>query len=104
VGEDERAAPQDIVVDVELRLDLGLAGRTDDLAATVDYEAVCELVDGLVRARTFRLIEAVADAVASALLARFAVTEARVRVGKPGALKAWGVPHAAVEVCRKRGG
>ena len=39
VGEEERAVPQEITVDVELTLDLSRAGATDDIDATVDYEA-----------------------------------------------------------------
>jgi len=104
VSEDERASPQEILVDVDLRLDLSLAGTTDDLTATVDYEEVCRVVDAVARAHTFHLIEAIAEEAAAALLARFGVTEARVRVRKPGALRVWGVPHAAVEVRRRRDG
>ena len=104
VGDGERAAPQEITLDVELRLDLLRAGETDDLTATVDYEAVCRVVDDFVRSRSFRLLEAVAHETASALLERFAAAEARVRVRKPAALAAWGVPYAEVEVRRHRDG
>jgi len=101
VGEEERATAQEILVDVELFLDLAPAGRSDDLAATVDYERVCELVDEVARSRPFRLIEAIAEAVMAAVLERFEVDEALVRVRKPGALRAWGVPYAAIEVRRR---
>lgn len=104
VGDDERASPQEILVDVELRLDLARAGAADELAATVDYEEVCRIVDAVARARPFHLIEAIAEETAAALLARFDIAEVRVQVRKPGALKAWGVPHAAVEVRRRADG
>lgn len=104
VGEGERASPQEILVDVELHLDLSRAGQTDELAATVDYDEVCRIVDTVARARAFRLIEAIAEETAAALLARFDVTEVRIQVRKPGALKAWNVPHAAVEVRRRTDG
>ena len=104
MGEEERARPQEIVVEVELRLDLRSAGEADDLGSTVDYEEVCALAAATVRSRSFALIEAVAEQVAAALLERFDVAEARVRVRKPGALRAWEVPYAQVEVRRARDG
>jgi dihydroneopterin aldolase len=103
VEDAERAAEQEIVVEVELGLDLGPAGRSDDLAHTVDYDTVCDVVARAVGARAFRLVEAVAEESARALLAAFGeVTEVRVQVRKPGALRARGVPYAAVEVTRRR--
>lgn len=102
VGEEERARPQDLVIDVELGLDLAPAGVSDDLAATVDYEAVCALTDEVVRSRPFQLVETVAEEIAAAVLERFEVAETVVRVRKPGALQAWGVPYAQIEVRRRR--
>ena len=104
VGEEERARPQRVVLRVELRLDLGPAGASDALSDTVDYEAVCELAERIVRSRPFELIEAMAEEVAAALLDELDVREARVRVRKPGALARWGVPFAEVEVRRRRDG
>jgi dihydroneopterin aldolase len=101
---DERAAEQEIGVHVELRLDLRPAGTSDELARAIDYDDVCERISSLVRATEFRLIEAVAEACARGLLADFpVVTEVRVEVRKPGALRTRGVPYAAVEVTRRRG-
>jgi dihydroneopterin aldolase len=102
VGDDERAQPQELVVDVELHLDLTRAGQADELSATVDYEEVCALVKALPEGRSFKLIEAVAHAIAVSTLERFHVVEVRVSVRKPGALAAWGVPFACVEVRRRR--
>ena len=104
VEEQERSRPQRLELTLELHLDLSRAGASDDLADTVDYEAICELAEQIVGSRPFELIEAVAEEVAGALLARFDVSEARVRVRKPGALARWGVPHAEVEVRRRRDG
>ena len=103
VSAEERASEQDITVDVELGLDLSAAGTTDDLGRTVDYESVCEAVAAVARSRPFRLIEAIAEECARAVLGGFAVDEVRVRVRKPAALRSRGVPYAAVEVLRRRG-
>jgi dihydroneopterin aldolase len=103
VTAEERAAEQEIFVDVEVGLDLRPAGTSDDLGLSVDYEAVCEAVEAVARSRPFRLIETIAEECARALLTGFAVAEVRVRVRKPGALRSRGVPYAAVEVFRRRG-
>jgi dihydroneopterin aldolase len=103
VTAEERATEQEIFLDVEIGLDLRPAGTSDDLAHTVDYDAVCEALARVARSRQFRLIEAIAEECASAVLAALAVEEVRVRVRKPGALRSRGVPYAAVEVFRRRG-
>lgn len=103
ITETEREAAQDITVGVTLHLDLRPAGAADDLASTVDYEAVCETVAEIVRARHYHLIEAIAEEVAAAILARHSVAEVSVEVRKPGALAGRGVPYAAVEIHRHRG-
>jgi dihydroneopterin aldolase len=102
VTEAERSSEQEILIDVELSLDLSRAGREDTLEHTVDYEQVCDLLAATVRARRYRLIEAIAEACAEAVLAAFPVEEARVRIRKPSALRARGAPWAVVEVARRR--
>ena len=104
VTEEERGSEQEIVIDVELWLDLAAAGADDDLSKAVNYEAVCETVEAVARSRPFRLIEAIAEESARAVLEQFAVAEVQVRVRKPGALQTRGVPYAAVEIRRRRGG
>jgi dihydroneopterin aldolase len=104
VTDAERAVAQDVSLHVELGLDLRGAGVHDDLARTVDYDAVCVCLGAVVGAAEFRLIEAIAEACARALLSDFpSVEEARVEVRKPSALRSRGVPYAAVEVTRRRG-
>lgn len=104
VRAEEREVEQDIRVSLGLELDLARAGADDDLALTVDYEAVCAAVAEVVGARAFHLIEAVAEEVAAAVLGGFAVASVEVRVEKPGALEHRGVPFAAVEIRRGRDG
>jgi dihydroneopterin aldolase len=104
VTDAERAETQVLLVDVELVLDLSRAGRSDRLGDTIDYVAVCAALSEIAGARPFRLIEAVAEAMAQAVLERFVVTEVGVRVKKPGALVAWNVAYAAVEIRRGRDG
>ena len=82
VLEREREADQPFAVDVEIGLDLGPAGRSDDLAATIDYGAVFETCRRIVEGRSVLLIEALAEAIAAAVIAEHGATEVTVRVRK----------------------
>jgi dihydroneopterin aldolase len=102
VPEEERLERQDLLISLVLHLDLSVAGTSDDVKDTVDYDAACGVVQAIASERPFRLIESVAEAVARALLDGFAVHGVDVRVEKPQALRARGVPYAAVEIHRSR--
>ncbi|NPV74198.1 MAG: dihydroneopterin aldolase [Pelotomaculum sp.] len=101
---EERALGQRFVVDVELYLDLRPAGESDSLEHTVNYAGVFELVRSIVCGRPYRLIESVAEAIASAVLDRFQVAEAVVRVKKPFAPVPGRFSWMAVEIRRQGGG
>jgi 7,8-dihydroneopterin aldolase/epimerase/oxygenase len=92
---------QVFVVDVELQLDLAPAGRSDDLAETVDYGDLAGRVAALVGGRPRRLLEAVAEDVAALVLADRRVRTVRVRVAKPHAPLPVDAT-VAVEVVRQR--
>ncbi len=102
VPDEERAFPQQVAVSLELFLDLSPAGRADDFERTADYDAVCSTVVATARARPRKLIEALAEDVAAAVLDGYDVSRVRVRVEKPNALRRRGVPYAAVEIERAR--
>ena len=98
----ERESRQPFVVDVELSLDLRPAGLADDLALTVDYSAVARRVREMVETRSVGLIEALAEAIASALLAEWEVVdEVVVRVRKPAVIDA-GAPDGPMVEIRRR--
>jgi len=78
----EQLTPQPFEVDVVMALDLAPAAASDDLADTVDYAAVFDLVRGIVEGESLRLVEAVAGAIADAVLAAHAVDEVEVAVRK----------------------
>lgn len=81
---EEARLGQRFEVDVEVRLDLSAAGAADDPAKTVDYVGVFEVVAGVVKGERYRLVEALAEAVARAVGQRFELTESvLVRVRKP---------------------
>ena len=80
-NEDERRDGQRFLYDVEL--EVGQAGSTDRIEDAVDYREVAACVREVSEGRAFHLLEALAAAVADALLDRFPVARVRVRVRKP---------------------
>jgi dihydroneopterin aldolase len=103
VSAEERSLPQQIVVDVDLTLDLRAAGKSDDLAQTVDYSTVFEHCRAIVEERSFHLLEAIAEAIATDLLNGFTtITSVTVRVAKPGVPIDGVLESAGVEIERAR--
>ena len=56
--EAERTLGNRFHVDVEIRMDLSIAGRSDDIADTLDYAHAFTLVRGVVEDQQYSLIEA----------------------------------------------
>ena len=103
VSEQERAQPQEVLVTVEAELDAAPAASTDRFSLTVDYVALAETARAEVEGRPRALLETIAAAVGSALLARFATLSAvRVRVAKPAVAHKVGAGEVAVEVLSAR--
>ena len=98
VNEDERRDGQRFLYDVWL--DVGDAGASDRIEDAVDYREVAACVREVSEASRYHLLEALAGAVADALLGRFPVAAVRVRVRKPDVRLP--VEFAAVSVERSR--
>ncbi|MEX2210176.1 MAG: dihydroneopterin aldolase [Gaiellaceae bacterium] len=80
--EDEREPGQRFLFDI--RLEVGdEAARSDRLEDAVDYREVAAAVKEISDGRRFHLLEALARAVAEALMDRFPLVGVRVRVRKP---------------------
>ncbi len=69
-------------VDVALTLDLTPAALSDDLGATVDYEAVARRIVEIGTKERVNLLERLAGMLAEALLREFPAREVRLRVRK----------------------
>ncbi|MGQ0645139.1 MAG: dihydroneopterin aldolase [Elusimicrobiota bacterium] len=96
---EERAFAQKIILRVALELPLRDAGRKDDAAETVDYAELARRLKGALEPRTFRLMEAVAEAAAEESLRDARVRAATVRVDKRALA---GIESAWVEIRRER--
>jgi dihydroneopterin aldolase len=80
VGEEERAKGQRFIYDLEL--EVGEQGADDRIEGAVDYREVAACLKE-VAAGQYRLLEALASAIAEALVERFRVEQVKVRVRKP---------------------
>lgn len=72
----ERASGIRLAVDVDLHVDLRHAILTDDLTTTVNYPAVYALINRIQSQREFHLFEALAGAIADAILTDFPLVAA----------------------------
>ena len=100
--EHEQREPQPFEVDVELRLNLQPSGIDDDLGKTIDYGRVYTIVRQVMEATTFRLLEALAEAISHEILAEFEVVEVGIRIRKPNVQLGGPLDYAAVEIWRRR--
>lgn len=103
VSEEERALPQRYLADFELFFDLHRAGHSDDLADTVDYHRVYEVVREVGEKGEFQLLEGMAEAMAHALLQQFPVERVHIRLKKMAPPIPGPLDYVAVEIERSRG-
>jgi len=87
IDPEERRDKQDITAQITLDVDLRKAGRTDAIEDTVDYRALKKEVLHMAENSQFRLIEALAENIASICLTRERIARVEVIVEKPGALR-----------------
>lgn len=80
-GEHERRQGQGFLVDVSLELP---EPGADELAATIDYRRVRDIVHAVNESGSFRLLETFAGAIADSVHEELLPQHVRVRVRKPG--------------------
>jgi dihydroneopterin aldolase len=97
---EERAAGQEFVVDVVLRMDTRPAARSDDVRDTVHYGELAGRVVAAVEGEPVQLLETLAARVADVCLAEPAAEAVEVTVHKPQAPV--GVPFTDVSVTIER--
>ncbi len=96
----ERDHPQTILVNLELFVDLGLAGETDSITDTINYSTISKFILAEVAAVQFYTVEALATHLAKQILRNFAVKKARVRIEKPKRVSQ--TDRVGVEIKRSR--
>ena len=79
----ERETEQALVFAVDMAADVAKAAANDDLADTLDYSAVAQMIRTVVIEGKFQLIETAAERVAQRLIADHGLAWVRVEVVKP---------------------
>ena len=82
VLEEERSKEQDIIVDLEIFRELREAGITDDIDKTVNYSLIRQKISDAVSTGESRLLETVAQKIASLLLEDTETRKVTVRIRK----------------------
>jgi dihydroneopterin aldolase len=99
----EREISQPFVFDITLLLKRCAAAETDDIADTVDYAGVCDLVVSTATATSFNLLEKLATVVADAILANYPVVDkVKLRVCKTTPPISHSLSGVAVSLKRER--
>lgn len=99
VPDEERAQPQRLAVSLTLWPSVGFQALQDQILNTIDYAAVAHETQTLVAGRTDKLMETLAEAIASHVLATFPIASVRVELRKFILPE---VKHVAVIITRPR--
>ena len=100
--EEEARLGQRFVMDLELYTDVTRAGSSDRIEDTVDYSKVYRLVQEVVEGSRYRLLEALATAVADRILEELLPEAVLVRIKKPSAPLPGHFDYMGVEILRQR--
>ncbi|MCV6602781.1 MAG: dihydroneopterin aldolase [Cohaesibacter sp.] len=103
VYQEEANLGQRFYFDLDCYLDLSIAGISDDENQTVRYDHIAKRIEDIVTGQRFKLIEALAEAVAKDLLTHMdKLQSVRLKVRKPEAPIPAIIKDIAVEITRKR--
>ncbi|MDQ1143314.1 dihydroneopterin aldolase [Bacillus sp. SORGH_AS 510] len=100
---EENRLGQRFAVDLTVSVDLRKAGETDELEHSVNYGELYQVCKEIVEGKPYKLVEAVAEQIASSILEQFAlVQDVTVKVIKPDPPIPGHYRSVAVEIMRSR--
>lgn len=100
---EETKLGQRFVVDLTVELDLSIAGQSDDLTQSVNYADLYNTCQQVVEKETHKLVETVAERIASDVLSNFPLIErCTVKAIKPDPPIPGHYESVAVEITRSR--
>jgi dihydroneopterin aldolase len=97
----ERRMRRPVALDLEVESDLRAAGRSDRIGQTIHYKRVFEVVEDVAANQEHKLVEALGERIARAVLSKFDVDAVTVTVRKPKPI-AGVLDHAGVRIRRTR--
>ena len=87
IWEWERRIRQLVSLDLEMATDIRPAAASDEIADALDYKTIAKRLQQLVETSEFKLVEALAESLARAVVTEFDVSWVRLSVSKPGAIE-----------------
>ena len=101
VGHDpgERHRTQAVHIDIGVWVNTACAAASDDVADTLHWLHLANLVEKVTLRRHYALIETLCESLASAVMEEFGVTKLRLEVRKPEALRC-GMASVSIERSR----
>ena len=90
-----------VALDLEVECDLRAAGRSDRIRQTIHYKRVFEVVEDVAANQEHKLVEALGERIARAVLSKFDADAVTVTVRKPKPI-AGVLDHAGVRIRRTR--
>ena len=100
---EETRLGQKFFVDVEIGADFSQAAKTDDIQHTINYASVYQRVKELVENQRFKLLEALAEAIAGALFQENdKIERLKVEIRKPEAPISGILDAVSVSIKRRR--
>ncbi|MEY2789334.1 MAG: hypothetical protein RLZZ34_2477 [Verrucomicrobiota bacterium] len=82
VPDEERVQAQRLLITVAMETDTRPAAEGDDLTRTINYYEVSRRLLGLGRGRSWKLLETLADEIATLVLAEFGARHVQVEIKK----------------------
>lgn len=101
VSKAERDMRRPVAIDLELACDLERSGKSDRLRDTIDYGDLYRTVEQVAGTQEHRLVEALAERIATALLDGYPLLACTVRIRKRGPV-AGNLRWAGVRITRTR--
>ena len=98
----ERRLRRPVLLDIQLERDVRAAGRSDRIGATIDYKGAYDVIEAVASSQDHKLVEALAERIATALLAKFEIDAVTVSVRKSRPF-AGVLEYAGVRIRRERG-
>ncbi len=101
VTQEERERKQNVIFDIEVFCDLETAGATEDLSKSIDYAEIQDKVTTAASSGEFKLLESLAQTIASIVLKNPLASQVAVTVKKE---KYAQKPAMGIDIIRDRNG
>jgi len=102
VADEEQILGQNFEIDVELFVDLSIAGKSDDLTKTVDYSFIYKLIEKEFCNTKYKLLETVAEKISEKILSNELIQSMIIKIRKPNAPIKGTFDSVEIEIERKK--